>query len=109
MGSEMCIRDRPYSPGAAQLMGKAGDVYLFSHSLWHGPAKNLGSQSRKVLLYNYCQLWVRTYDGDALPHVGQKCTARQRRLLGDLGYDFRPGSYFYVPRDQEEVILNATG
>ena len=99
----------PYSPGAAQLMGKAGDVYLFSHSLWHGPAKNLGSQSRKVLLYNYCQLWVHTYDGDALPHVGQKCTARQRRLLGDLGYDFRPGSYFYVPRDQEEVILNATG
>ena len=74
----------------------------------HGPAKNLGTQSRKVLLYNYCQLWVRTYDGDALPHVGQKCTARQRRLLGDLGYDFRPGSYFYVPRDQNDVILNAT-
>ena len=31
--------------------------------------------------------------------------ARQRRLLGDLGYDLRPGSYFYVPPDQTEVIM----
>lgn len=94
----------PYSPGGAQLMGKAGDVYLFPHALWHGPARNLGTESRKVLLYNYCQLWVRTYDGSALEQVGQRCTARQRRLLGDLGYDFRPGSYFYVPKDQADVI-----
>ncbi len=26
------------------------------------------------------------------------------RRLGDLGYDFRPGSFFYAPTDQEEVI-----
>ncbi|MDA0789350.1 MAG: phytanoyl-CoA dioxygenase family protein [Proteobacteria bacterium] len=96
----------PYSPGAHQLMGKAGDVYLFPHSLWHGPAMNKGGRSRKVLLYNYCQLWVRSYDHGAIPDVVQRCSARQRRLLGDLGYDFRPGSYFYVPKDQEEVILN---
>jgi len=76
----------PYSHGAKQLMGRAGDVYLFPHSLWHGPSRNLSGMSRKVLLYNYCQL--------------------QRRLLGDLGYEFRPGSYFYVPKDQKEVILN---
>ncbi len=96
----------PYSPGAAQLMGRAGDVYLFPHSLWHGPARNLSGKSRKVLLYNYCQLWVRSYDHDRIPDVAQRCSPRQRRLLGDLGYDFRPGSYFYVPKDQEEVILN---
>jgi hypothetical protein len=24
--------------------------------------------------------------------------------MGDLGYDWRPGSYFYVPEDQVEVI-----
>ena len=95
----------PYSPGAAQLMGKAGDVYLFTHSLWHGPAKNLSGRSRKVLLYNYCQLWVRCYDFNGIPDVSQQCTARQRRLLGDLGYDFKPGAYFYVPKDQAEVIL----
>ena len=94
----------PYSPGAAQLTGKAGDVYLFPHALWHGPSRNESGRARKVLLYNYCQLWVRCYDYDAIPDVAQRATPRQRRLLGDLGYDFRPGSYFYVPRDQERVI-----
>ena len=96
----------PYSPGSVQLMGKAGDVYLFPHSLWHGPSKNLSNQSRKVLLYNHCQLWVRSYDHDKIPEVAQRCSPRQRRLLGDLGYDFMPGSYFYVPKDQQEVILD---
>lgn len=95
----------PYSPGAAQLLGRAGDVYLFPHSLWHGPARNLGTRTRKVLLYNYCQLWVRSYDHHDIPDVAQRATPRQRRLLGDLGYDFRPGSYFYVPKDQDAVIL----
>ncbi len=94
----------PDSPGAVQLMGNAGDVYLFPHALWHGPTRNLSGHARKTLLYNYCQLWVRSYDHHAIPDVAQRCTPRQRRLLGDLGYDFRPGSYFYVPKDQEEVI-----
>ena len=94
----------PYSPGAAQLRGKAGDVYLFPHALWHGPSRNESGNPRKVLLYNYCQLWMRCYDFDAIPAVAQRGTPRQRRLLGDLGYDFRPGSYFYVPKDQVEVM-----
>ena len=94
----------PYSPGSAQLLGKAGDVYLFPHALWHGPSRNESGKARKVLLYNYCQLWVRCYDFGAIPDVAQRATPRQRRLLGDLGYDFRPGSYFYVPKDQAEVI-----
>ena len=94
----------PYSPGAAQLTGRAGDVYLFPHALWHGPSRNESGNPRKVLLYNYCQLWVRCYDFDSISDVAQRATPRQRRLLGDLGYDFRPGSYFYVPKDQAEVI-----
>ena len=97
----------PYSPGAVQLMGKAGDVYLFTHSLWHGPSRNISGHSRYCLLYNYCQLWVRSYDHGSIPSISERCTARQRRLLGDLGYDFRPGSYFYVPKDQADVILNS--
>ena len=75
----------PYSPGARQLMGKAGDVYLFPHSLWHGPAKNVSANARKILLYNYCQLWVRSYDHNVTPDIAQQCSPRQRRLLGDLG------------------------
>ena len=94
----------PYSTGATQLMGNAGDVYLFPHALWHGPARNESDHSRRVLLYNYCQLWVRSYDHHDVPSLKQQVTPRQRRLLGDLGYDFRPGSYFYVPNDQEAVM-----
>jgi ectoine hydroxylase-related dioxygenase (phytanoyl-CoA dioxygenase family) len=94
----------PHTPGAVQLDGKAGDCYIFSHALWHGPAPNGSGKGRKTLLYNYCQMFVRSYDLGQVPDVVKECTPRQRRLLGDLGYDFRPGSYFYVPEDQEEVI-----
>lgn len=97
----------PHTPGAVQLTGKAGDCFLFSHSLWHGPAPNHSNRARKTILYNYCQLFMRAYDHAAVPEVEYSCTPRQRRLLGDLGYDFRPGSYFYVPEDQVEVICGA--
>ena len=96
----------PHSPGAVALMGKAGDCFLFPHALWHGPAPNHSNRARKTLLYNYCQMFLRSYDFEVVPEVAATCTPRQRRLLGDLGYAFRPGSYFYVPPDQEEVILN---
>ncbi|MGH1487803.1 MAG: phytanoyl-CoA dioxygenase family protein [Acidimicrobiales bacterium] len=94
----------PHSPGAVQLPGRAGDCYLFPHSLWHGPAPNHGERARKTLLYNYCQMFVRSYDHELTPEVEGALSPRQRRLLGDLGYSFRPGSYFYVPQDQEDVI-----
>ena len=94
----------PNTPGAVQLPGKAGDCYLFSHALWHGPAANHSGKARKTLLYNYCQMFIRWYDFAAVPELLEQCTPRQRRLLGDLGYAFRPGSYFYVPSDQEVVI-----
>ena len=94
----------PHSPGAVQLPGDAGDCYLFSHSLWHGPAPNHSGQARKTLLYNYAQMFVRSYDHEVTPEVAGQLTPRQRRLVGDLGYGFRPGSYFYVPPDQEAVI-----
>ena len=94
----------PHSPGAVQLTGRAGDCFLFIHSLWHGPAPNHSGRPRKTLLYNYCQMFVRWYDFEAVSPVIDRCTPRQRRLLGDLGYDFRPGSYFYAPPDQEAVI-----
>lgn len=96
----------PHSPGAMQLQGKAGDCYVFAHSLWHGPAPNRSGsgRGRKTILYNYCQLFARCYDFELTPQLAARCTARQRRLLGDLGHEFRPGSYFYAPRDQVEMI-----
>lgn len=98
----------PVSDGAVPLQLRAGDAVLFTHALWHGPARNLSGVSRKIILYNYCQLWVRSYDSPVPEKILMQCTPRQRRLCGDLGYDFRPGSYFYVPKDQEQLILNQT-
>jgi hypothetical protein len=95
----------PDTPGAVPLLGRAGDCILFPHSLWHGPGRNSSGRARKTLLYNYCQLFMRPYDYETVAAVKDRCTRRQRRLLGDLGYDFRPGSYTYVPEDQLEVIL----
>ncbi|MGI9336024.1 MAG: phytanoyl-CoA dioxygenase family protein [Gammaproteobacteria bacterium] len=94
----------PHSPGVAQLQGKAGDCYLFPHSLWHGPAPNRSGKARKTILYNYCQMFARSYDFEVVPEIAKRCTPRQRRLLGDMGHEFRPGSYFYAPRDQSAVI-----
>ncbi len=96
----------PHAPGAAQLPGKAGDCYVFSHSLWHGPAPNHSGKARKTILYNYCQLFLRCYDYGEVHELDDRYSPRQRRLLGDLGYDFRPGSYFYVPEDQIQVITD---
>lgn len=44
---------------------------------------------------------------DEIASVADRCTPRQRRLLGDLGHDGRPGDFFYAPTDQKEVILQA--
>lgn len=98
----------PHSPGAVQLQGKAGDCFIFPHALWHGPAPNRSGRARKTLLYNYAQMFVRAYDFEKSPDIAQRATPRQRRLLGDLGYDFRPGSYFYAPQDQIEVITGSS-
>ena len=95
----------PHTPGAVQLNGKAGDCFIFPHTMWHGPAPNGSGRARKTLLYNYCQMFMRAYDFEAVPDCAQRATPRQRRLLGDLGYSFRPGAYFYTPEDQLEVIL----
>ena len=89
--------------------GKAGDCYLFSHALWHGPAPNHSGKGRKTLLYNYAQMFLKPYDFPTMAGVMDKCTPRQRRLLGDLGHAPRLGDYFYVPEDQEDVMFQRTG
>lgn len=102
-------RPHPHAEGARQLEGRAGDCYLFPHALWHGPAPNHSGRARKTLLYNYCQMFVRSYDHELTPDLDGALSPRQRRLLGDLGHRFRPGSYFYVPHDQETVICAPAG
>lgn len=100
----------PHMPGAVPLLGKAGDAYVFPHALWHGPSPNHSGKARKTILYNYCQMFMRAYDFSG-PYTSllDRCTPRQRRLLGDLGHgpDFRPGDFFYAPEDQEALMGGA--
>ena len=97
----------PHMPGAVPLLGKAGDAYVFPHALWHGPSPNHSGKARKTILYNYCQMFMRAYDfSGPYTKLLDRCTPRQRRLLGDLGHgpDFRPGDFFYAPPDQEALM-----
>ena len=95
----------PKTPGTVPLLGKAGDAYVFPHALWHGPSPNHSGKARKTILYNYCQMFMKPYDfGGPVKSLFDRCTPRQRRLLGDLGHDFRPGDFFYAPLDQEALM-----
>lgn len=95
----------PKSPGTVPLLGKAGDAYVFPHAIWHGPSPNHSGKARKTILYNYCQMFMKPYDfGGPVKALFDRCTPRQRRLLGDLGHDFRPGDFFYAPLDQEALM-----
>ena len=98
----------PHMPGAVPLLGKAGDAYVFPHAIWHGPSPNRSGKARKTILYNYCQMFMRAYDF-AAPYAAlfERCTPRQRRLLGDLGHDFRPGDFFYAPEDQAVLMAGS--
>ena len=93
------------TPGAVQLCVKAGDAVVFPHALWHGVSPNLAHRTRKTLIYCYNQMCFRPL-GFEKPSPGllERCTPRQRRLLGDLGREWRPGAYFYAPGDQVEIM-----
>ena len=93
-----------------QLCVKAGDVVIFPHSLWHGAAPNRTRRARKTLIYCYNQMCLRPYDFEkATPELLERCTPRQRRLLGDLGREYLPGAYFVPPPDHVEVISGKSG
>lgn len=97
----------PKTPGTVPLLGKAGDAYVFPHAIWHGPSPNHSGKARKTILYNYCQMFMRAYDySGPYTRLFERCTPRQRRLLGDLGHgpEFRPGDFFYAPTDQEALM-----
>ena len=96
--------ESPHNAEAVQLCVDAGDAAVFPHALWHGAASNRSDYARKTLIYCYNHHCLRAYDyREPSPELLERCTPRQRRLLGDIG-DWQPGSYFYSPADQEEVM-----
>ena len=100
--------ESPHNTEAVQLCVEAGDAAVFPHALWHGAASNRSSDARKTLIFCYNHHCFRAYDyKEPSPELLERCTPRQRRLLGDIG-EWQPGSYFYSPADQEEVMAGHT-
>jgi hypothetical protein len=96
------------TPGTTQVLAKAGDALIFTHSLWHGGARNSSTVTRKNIQYGYNQMFFRNFDYDPVPaEVLHVCTPRQRRLLGDLGPGAKPSQHFYPPRDHLKLMLGA--
>ncbi len=94
------------TPGTTQVLARPGDALIFTHSLWHGGARNSSTVTRKNIQYGYNQMFFRNFDYDPVPpDVLAACTPRQRRLLGDLGPGTRPSHHFYPPRDHLEVMF----
>jgi hypothetical protein len=95
------------SPGPRQIMVRAGDVVLFPHALWHGPAENRSTRTRETLFIGYSHLFMRPYDYETLDKSTMAAaTPRQRRLLGDLGgWKWRCGCHFYSGPDHLDLIL----
>ncbi len=91
--------------GAIQICAEAGDVALFPHNLWHSVAPHNGAGVRRSVTFRYGQMWSRPYDYEkAPPAVLARMTARQRRLMGDMGPNYTATDYF-KPQDQLEKIL----
>ena len=100
--------ENPHNAEAVQLCVEAGDAAVFPHALWHGAASNRSNYARKTLIYCYNHHCFRAYDyREVSPKLLERCTPRQRRLLGDIG-EWQPGSYFYSPADQEAVMTGHT-
>lgn len=97
--------DGALPPGAIQILANAGDVLLFPHNLWHAVAPNRSGRTRYSISLRYGQLALRPLErfDPVLTDTGRKFTARQRRLLGDLG-EINPSPY--RPSNQENLIYS---
>ena len=99
------FEEGPYIPEALPLCVEAGDMAIFPHAMWHGFVANRSDKPRKTLIYCYVHQCMRAFDFEKpSPELLERCTPRQRRLVGDIG-DWKAGSYFYSPPDQVEVML----
>jgi len=50
-------------PGKVPILVPAGDVYIFHGRVHHAAMPNVGSQTRRVLHYNYGHIWMKPWPG----------------------------------------------
>lgn len=95
--------DAPHPYGAMEILGQAGDAFLFEQRTWHAVGPNLSDITRKSLFLGYGYRWVRPMDyltppADLLP----QCDPTRRQLLGEV----RTPMGVYLPQE-EDVPLRA--
>lgn len=93
----------PHPYGATEILGKAGDAFLFEQRTWHAVGPNLSDITRKSLFFGYGFRWVRAMDYLAPPaeHLPQ-CSPIRRQLLGEV----QTPMGIYLSQD-EDVPLRA--
>ena len=96
-------------PNSRQILAKPGDAVIFPYSLWHAVAPNRSGRTRKSVILRYGQLWHRPFDHTTHPAaLLDQLTARQRRIVGDLGTQSRSKD-FYKPADQLRILAGPDG
>lgn len=92
--------------GSVQVLAKPGDVLLFPHSLWHAVGPNRAGPTRYSIAFRYGQMALRPLErfDPVLTDPRRTLTARQRRVLGDLGME---NSSPYRPLNQDEIIFDS--
>ena len=91
----------PY--GALEILGKAGDAFLFEQRTWHAVGPNRSDITRKSLFFGYGYRWVRAMDYLVPPeHLLPGCDPIRRQLLGEV----KTPMGIYLPQD-EDVPLRA--
>ena len=80
------FEEGPYISDALPLCVEAGDMAIFPHAMWHGFVANRSDKPRKSLIYCYVHQCMRAFDFEKpSPELLERCTPRQRRLIGDIG------------------------
>src|ERR1035438_10435508 len=89
-----------------QILAAAGDVVLFPLSLGHGVAPNQHGGIRYSVILRYGQMFCRPVDYWTRPPdaIMDRLSARQRRMLGDLGGLTRPGDFYGIIPDQLDLM-----
>jgi hypothetical protein len=89
-----------------QIMAGAGDAVLFPLNLGHAVAPNTSGRMRVSVILRYGQMFCRPVDywNRESDSVLARATPRQRRLLGDMGEDSRPGDFYGLGFDHLETM-----
>lgn len=91
---------------SVQLVAKRGDIAIFTNNLWHSAAVNNSQNDRKSIILGYSQMFLRSFDYvQADEKTLNRATARQKLLLGDIGY-IQPQAKYYPPSDFITKIEN---